>query len=77
MTNTRTQKLQKTYTYVLPINLTLHKRGNQIKYKLETILDDTLYKNAIADHEQTRDHNWFKRPITNLNKTNLHPIYTV
>ncbi len=61
---------------LLPINLTLHKRGNQIKHKLEEILDDTHYKNATTDHEQTRDHNWFKRPITYLNKINPLPIYT-
>ena len=38
---TKTSEELHSQANLLPINLTLHKRGNQIKHKLEEILDDT------------------------------------
>ena len=59
-----------------PINITLHKRGNKIKHKIENILKDSIYLNAIRDQHQDREHGWFKIPNKKLNNNNIQPIYT-
>ena len=59
-----------------PINITLHKRGIKTKLKIENILKDTTYINAIRENQQARDHGWFKKPYKILNNINIQPIYT-
>ena len=59
-----------------PINITLHKRGNKIKQKIENTLQESLYLHATREYQHDRDHGWFNKPYKKLNEINIQPIYT-
>ena len=61
---------------VNPINTTLYERGNIIKNKLLYNIKDPTYIDLITNHEDTQDHNWFRKPISILNKDKPPPIFT-
>ena len=58
------------------INITLYNRGNTIKHKLENILQDNTYINAIQNHQEGNEHTWFRRPINRLCQHIPMPLYT-
>ncbi len=51
-----------------PINKTLYARGNQFKHKLTHTLKDFTYTSTIHEHEQGREHAWFKTPINTISE---------
>ena len=57
------------------INLTILKNGVKIRDKIVNILEDEVYIQTIADTSR-REHGWFKRAITQINKNFPPPIYT-
>ena len=59
-----------------PINKIIHLRGNQLQHKLTHVLQDPTYTNTIHDHDQYRNHSWFRKPITNITKQTPPPKYT-
>ncbi len=73
---TRTTEELHIQSKIDPINLTIHKRGNNIKNKLENSLKDPTYLKAIRDHQEDNEHGWFRKPITTLRNINIQPHYT-
>lgn len=60
--------------HIKPLNIIYHERGNTIKNKIINELKIHEYQNIISE-EIPKEHGWFKRPISYINKNTPAPIY--
>ena len=60
-----------------PINITLYNRGNKTKAKIINTLHDEDYTTLVTNNNrETHNHQWFRKPHTELNKIPPEPQYT-